>query len=138
LFSRNEPPQSSWQVFAWWESRRIPYNIIVGAVGMVSGSLCLVTALLTEHFLGEALGLPNPPIVAVFAVMIYGVMANICYTGGWITEIFVRKVWPHEGEAFGKISFFLGLAFSVFLTLAPGVLIACLGAVSLFIHAPIR
>jgi hypothetical protein len=75
-----------------------------------------------------------PPVVAIFAVVAFGVMANVCFTGGWIAELLVAKVWPEEGKAFGKISFCLGLAFSILLTLLSGVLIAGVGAVSLLVH----
>jgi hypothetical protein len=27
---------------------------------------------------------------AVFAVLFYGVMANVCYTGGWLAELLVE------------------------------------------------
>jgi len=134
FFNRSEPAQGAWQIIAWWETRRIPYNIIVGIVGIVSSGVCLITAALTEHFAGEAL-LPNPPFIALFAVILYGVMANVCFTGGWIAELIARKLWPEEVNAFAKISFFFGLVFSILLTLAPGVLIGGLGAVILLHHA---
>jgi hypothetical protein len=61
-------------------------------------------------------------------------MANICYTGGWIAELLVQQVWPGEGKTFGKISFFLGLIFSIMLTLVPGGLITAIGTVRLLMH----
>lgn len=71
----------------------------------------------------------------VLAVIIYAVMANVCYTGGWVTELIVEKVWPEDGKSFGMIAFALGLVFSMFLTLLPGVLIVGVGATRLLIHA---
>ena len=53
------------------------------------------------------------------AVIAYGVGANICYTGGWISEALVRKIWQERTGAFGQIAFVLGLVFSVLITLAP-------------------
>jgi len=135
FFNRDESAQTAWEIVAWWETRRIPYNIIVGAVGIVSCGLCLTTALLTEHFQGEAFGLPDPPFFALFGVISYGIMANVCYTGGWIAELIARKLWPHEGVGFAKILFFFGLVFSILLTLASGALISGLGAVVLIQHA---
>jgi hypothetical protein len=135
FFNRHEYPVSSWQVGAWWESRRLPYNLMVGAVGMVTVSLCLATAVICEHFLGQPIGIPNPPAVAVIGVVAYGVMANVCYTGGWLAEMIVREIWPQESAAFGQISFCLGLLFSLALTLLPGILVATFGAFSLLQHA---
>jgi hypothetical protein len=135
FFSRNKPPQSTWQVIAWWEARRVPYNLLVGSMGAVSTAMCLITAIVCEHYLGEPIGFPDPPFLAILAVIIYAVMANVCYTGGWVTELIVDKVWPKEEKSFGKISFALGLVFSMLLTLLPGVLIVVVGAIRLLVYA---
>lgn len=134
LFNRDGSPRSGWQVVAWWEVRRVPYNLIVGAVGIITSILCLFTATVCEHFIGEPIGLPDPPFLAILAVIAYGAMANVCFTGGWIAELLVAKVWPEKGKAFGNISFCLGLLFSVVLTLLPGILIAGVGAMNLLVH----
>lgn len=126
FFNRDEQPRSAWQVITWWEARRIFYNLLVGAVGIVTILLCLVSAAVGESFLGIPIGLPDPPIFAVVAVIVYGIMANVCYTGGWITEIIVKRVWEEQGQYFGKISFVLGVIFSIALTLLPGI---CIGSV---------
>jgi hypothetical protein len=134
FFARNLSDSDSWQTITWWETRRIPYNLLVGATGVVSGTLCLITGILCEHFLGDPIGIPDPLVFALLAVVAYGVMANLCYTGGWVAELLVQKVWPGKGNAFGRISFFLVLVFSILLTLAPGVLISTIGALSLLMH----
>lgn len=123
FFRRNEESLSPWQVVTWWEGRRIFYNLSVGATGIISIALCFLSALVGETFLGVPIGLPDPPIFAVFAVIAYGIIANVCYTGGWIAEIIVGKVWENQGKHFGKISFALGVVFSILLTLLPGILI---------------
>ena len=131
FFNQNIADPGAWQIIAWWEARRIPYNLLVGVTGVVSGSLCLITGLLCEHFTGEPIGIPDPPAFALLAVIAYGVMANICYTGGWIAELIVQKMWPEKEKSFGKISFFLGVIFSVLLTLAPGILVSVIGSLNL-------
>ena len=90
--------------------------------------------MLCEHFLGEPIGIPDPPLFALLAVAAYGLMANLCYTGGWVAELLVRKLWPEQANAFGRISFFLGLIFSILLTLVPGIVISTIGAISLLAH----
>lgn len=77
-----------------------------------------VAAIASERF-GEPLGLPDPPIIAVFAVIGYGILANVCFSGGWIAEIVVRRIWQERAGAFAQISFALGVGFSILLTLAP-------------------
>jgi len=123
FFSRGEPLRSAWQVIGWWEARRVPYNLIVGATGVVTCAIILVTSLVAETYLGEPIGMPDPPIFAVFAVLFYAIMANLCFTGGWVVEIVVTRVWGEEAQSFGPISFTLGLVFSVALTLAPAILV---------------
>ena len=134
FFARNVHDPGIWKTIAWWEARRIPYNLLVGATGLVSSAMCLITGILCEHFLGEPFGIPDPPIFAFLAVAAYGFMANVCYTGGWVAELLVQKIWPGKGNDFGRITFFLGLGFSILLTLLPGILIATVGALSLLGH----
>lgn len=135
FFDRAPAPGNTWQVISWWEARRIPYNLLVGVMGIVTCGLVVVTAVVTDHYLHEPIGLPNPPVIALLVTILYGIMANICFTGGWVAEILVRKIWPQDGNAFGKISFALGLVFSIALTLLPGILIAGMGAILLVVHA---
>ena len=47
------------------------------------------------------IGLPDPPILAVIGVIAFGVIANVFYTGGWIVELLVAKVWHVESARFG-------------------------------------
>lgn len=132
FFSRDVVNPNVWQTIGWWEVRRVPYNLLVGIAGVITGAVCFITALACEHFLGEPIGAPNA--FTFFVVLAYGITANVCYTAGWIAELIVQKLWPEEGKAFGKISFFLGLIFSILLTLAPGGLVAVVGGVRLFMH----
>jgi hypothetical protein len=104
-------------------------------MGVVSIALCLVMAMLSEHYLGESIGIPDPPLFAILAVIFYAVIANVCYTGGWLAEIIVEKVWPGKRMSFGTISFTLGLVFSMLLTLFPGVLVFGIGVVRLLSRA---
>jgi hypothetical protein len=81
--------KTSWAVIGWWEARRVPFNLLVGATGLVTG------------------------------VIAFALAANVCYTGGWVAELIVRKTWPNQAEQIGPISFALGLGFAVLITLLP-------------------
>ena len=121
LIRWNRSPESGslWEILGWWEMRRIPYNLVVGGVGVVSCGVILAVAAIASELFDEPLGLPDPPIIAVFGILAYGVAANVCYSGGWIAEWLVRKVWRERAGAFGEISFALGVLFSILLTLVP-------------------
>jgi hypothetical protein len=114
---------SFWEIFCWWELRRLRYNLTVGSVGVLSSGVILVVAAIASELFNEPIGLPDPPILAVFGVIAYGIAANVCYTGGWLTEWVVRKVWRERAGAFGEISFVVGVVFSVLLTLVPAGLV---------------
>lgn len=128
LGRRKAPAESAWQVIGWWESRRIPFNLIVGATGIVSSGAILAIALVSERLFGVPFGLPDPPIFAILGVVFFAVAANVCYTGGWMAEVIVRRTWPDQSEMFGTLTFTLGLPFAVVVTLAPAFLIGGLAA----------
>jgi hypothetical protein len=115
FFKRANNLDTPWQIILWWEIRRIPFNLIVGIVGIFTLIfLFALEMLLKNDFLDEVL--PDPPMIAIFG---YGILANICFTGGWVAELFARKTFKEESKNFGEILFFFGLTFSVVLTLLP-------------------
>jgi Na+/glutamate symporter len=122
LFSRREEVAGAFDIIKWWELRRIPYNIAVGAAGIITLIIVVAVAAITSEKFDEPLGLPDPPIIAVFAVIGYAICANVCFTGGWLVEVLVRKIWRERAGAFAQISFALGLTLSILLTLAPAAL----------------
>ena len=134
LFRRAHSAERTRDVIAWWESRRVPYNFIVGTAGLVSAIIVLLTEIVTEHFVGEAIGAGASPLFEVFAIIIFGVMANICYTGGWILELLSRRIWQARAAAFGEIAFTWGTLCSVLLTLVPGAMAVVIGAYSIITH----
>ncbi len=97
--------------------------IVVGIVGAGSSIL-----------FNSDFGVPDPPLFALFAVVIYGIMANVCFTGGWLAELVLRKIWLREADRFATLSFSLGLLFSVLLTLAPGIVVGAAGVFKLVGH----
>ena len=49
LFRREVEPKSDWEIIAWWEARRIPYNLIVGVAGVVAVTVMSGTGVVAEH-----------------------------------------------------------------------------------------
>jgi hypothetical protein len=93
-----------------------------------------LSGLVCERVLGEPVGIPDPPAFAVIVVLLYGIMANVCYTGGWVAELLVKATWREDVGRFGEISFILGLAFSVLLTCLPGALVVAVAGFRLVWH----
>ena len=55
----------------------------------------------------------------MIVTFVYGIAANLCFTGGWVAELFVKRLWPGRIAVFGEVAFFVGTVFSVLLTLVP-------------------
>ncbi|HBH02425.1 MAG TPA: hypothetical protein DDZ42_10985 [Candidatus Rokubacteria bacterium] len=106
------------------------YNLIIGAVGIVSSGVMVTVAFTCESRGGAPIGLPDPPLFAVLAVLLYGILANVCYTGGWITELLVARFWGVDTSRFGPIAFSLGTAFSVLVTLVPAGVVIVIAAIT--------
>lgn len=124
-----------WQVVAWWERRRIPYNLIVGVTGILTCAVTFTMAFICERVVGVPIGFPDPPIVAVIGILVYGIMANVCFTGGWIVELFMAQAWGLRPARFGPVAFGLGLLGSIVITLIPAAVFLLLDGLTLLFHA---
>jgi len=130
LCRRDAPITTNWQAIGWWEARRIPFNLIVGGIGVLTCLVDFIIVVASYFLFDSGFGLPNA-ILGLAVVLICGVMANLYFTGGWIAELIVRRAWPEEADRFATLSFSLGLVFSVFLTLAPALMLIALGGFAL-------
>lgn len=134
LCRRETPATSAWEVVGWWEARRIPFNLIVASAGVLSGIVIGVVAAGSYFLFDSDFGAQGSPFFTLMGILIYAVLANVFFTGGWIAELSVRKIWPNQTERFAAWSFSLGLIFSVLLTLAPGIVVGIGGLFGLVGH----
>jgi hypothetical protein len=111
-------PRSSWSILGWWESRRPLFNVCVGGTGLLSLGMVALIARLPPH----SGGFPVPWGV----VLAYGVLANLCYTLGPISDLVLRRVLGPRAPAVGPVLFRYGFVFSLGLTLLP-IPVAALG-----------
>ena len=118
-------------LLGWWERRRPVYNLVVGATGLVT--LTTVTILMAlspgAHF--------TPSVVPLIGVLVYGVMANLCYSLGFVIELALELLWDGEIAPVGPFLFRQGLLFSVGLTLLP-IMVAWVGWLINLIHYVVR
>src|SRR5947209_19789078 len=91
LYARPVGPLRSKAVILWWEARRIPYNVIVGAVGILSSAVMVTVAFTCNGRGGAPTGLPDPPAPPIWGVLMYALAANICYPVGWIRKQGVQR-----------------------------------------------
>lgn len=115
LFPPADYRRTALSTLVWWESRRGTYNLIVGGTGLVTLAVIRVITLIPP-------GLPN-----VFdwkPVVLYGVLANVCYTFGWGLELALNRLMRRRAPMLGPALFRQGVAFSVGLTLLPIVIVS--------------
>jgi len=99
-------------ILAWWEKRRLPFNIMVGGAGLISLTTATVVSWLPPF--SHPWGLvPWQPLVA------FGVLANLFYLLGPATEILVEKLWRGQVLPTGPSLYRMGLTFSVGLAFFP-------------------
>lgn len=103
-------------VVKWWELRRIPYNIIIGCFGMV----CLLVFYGALSSSGQLA--PGEDAVEPLALLAAPVLANICYTFGWIVEIACRQLGLATIGDLGPRLLRFGLIFSMFVVALPALI----------------
>jgi hypothetical protein len=105
------PRRTAGAVFSWWEARRVSYNLIVGAAGC---------ATITVSSILSALASQVPPLgFLLVGSVVYGVLANLCYCLGPLTELALYRLGGRDAPRAGPVLFRQGLIFSVGLTLFP-------------------
>jgi hypothetical protein len=97
-------------IMHWWESRRIRFNIWVGIVGVVTWLLVMIAGSAAVKSGVDF----EEPLAMIFGPIVYGILANICFTLGWIVDTVAYRGNPRTNLYRG------GLAFSIVLTSLPG------------------
>ena len=117
-----------WDVILWWEIRRIPYNVALLTVGLVSIAAIETIGGRLVHA-GEDF---VEPIFLLMGVILYAVLANACYSLGWITELVWKPGETAETAAIRSKLFRIGFIFSLALTGLPALLMLLLWSISGF------
>ena len=103
-------PRSPLQVIGWWERRRLMYNVSVGVAGLLTLGV------------GAALGMllsPGTMPSEVVGVIVYGFLANVCYTLGPVADLMLRRILGIRAPDIAPVMFRYGYVFSIGLTLLP-------------------
>lgn len=107
--------RSALGIIGWWEKRRLPYNLVIGTAGLVSIGLSLFFSALPPD--GVLL-----PMIPWQSIVVFGVMANVCYLLGPSVELLIEKIWGRQVLPTGPTLYRMGLTFSVGLALFPALL----------------
>ena len=116
LFPAAATRRNTWSLLGWWESRRGLFNLAVGGTGLLTLLVIRLIALIPP-------GVPMPA-GWLRPVLVYGVLANVCYSFGWLAEAAAQRAWGDKVRPLGPALFRQGLAFSVGLTALPVLLVS--------------
>ncbi len=107
----------TWEsVIIWWELRRFPYNVIVGAAGVFS----MMATLLLIFAAGEIEYAFPEPMAWIAMPLLGGILFNFCYTAGWVAELLIRVLLP-KGRNVGPTLLFVGILLSFAVVAIPAV-----------------
>ncbi len=116
LFAAPPEPVTALRVVGWWELRRIPFNFVIGGFGIfafVIFSISIYSAGVLQ---------PGEDAVEPFALLLAPIVANLCYTAGWLVDAPLRWIRPSLSPRFTPLLFRLGLGFSLFVISLPAVI----------------
>ncbi len=120
-------PRGPFDVVWWWERRRLTYNACVGAAGVLSLVALVILDPAPESAMRD-FGL-------LIGVGIYGVMANVCYTLGWVADLLLRRLLGIRAPDIGPVLLRYGFVFSIGLSLLP-IPVAVIGRVMMALFGP--
>ena len=103
------------EVIRWWELRRLIYNVVLFAIGIAS-------IIAMEWLMGKVIPVGEDaaePFALALGVTGYGIIANLCYTLGWVVEVIGRRADENRARARARIHFWSGMWLSCLLTTAP-------------------
>ena len=116
LFPAAATRRGTLSLLGWWESRRGLFNLAVGGTGILTLFVVRLIALIPP-------GVPMPT-GWLRPTIVYAVLANVCYSFGWLAETAAQRVWGDRVRPLGPALFRQGLAFSVGLTALPVLLVS--------------
>ena len=92
------------EVYQWWESQRLKYNLISFSIGICS--IFGIQAIVKLRFVDFE--------IYVLAALIVALLGNLFYFLGWLIELFTSR-----NEKVGPILFSLGTIFTGIVLVAP-------------------
>lgn len=104
LLNVNDTNRNAFQIIFWWELRRILYNLIALLAGGIS--LALISAMVNPP--------PGEDLVEPFAIIGFGILCNLGYSLGWLTELFIKR-----DNTYGPKIFKTGTLFTLFFIFLP-------------------
>ena len=116
FFYAPDGERTALQIISWWEIRRIPFNILVGTVGVIS--MVLLFVFVDSSVTAQS----GEDIVEPLAVLIAPFGINFAYTFGWLGEIALSRIWKVVDPELGAKLLRFGTALTLFLITLPSLI----------------
>ena len=107
LLKVSKDKRNVFDIIAWWELRRVLYNLIILFAGIICNTIIYLFVDLES---GEDL-------IEPLAFFVFAILCNIGYTIGWLSELFQPKT-----KTYGPKMFKIGLYFTLFWVFIPALL----------------
>ncbi|WP_423925105.1 hypothetical protein [Candidatus Palauibacter sp.] len=102
-------------ILSWWEKRRLPYNLIVGGIGLFTMTVGSLIMAVNGEF---------TPVAWLRGSVFWLVMLNVSYSLGPIAEIALQKFFRDKLLPSGPLLFRAAVTIAVGVTLLPIIFIA--------------
>jgi len=116
FFNVNESEKKWYKIILWWKLRRIPYNLILLMLGLIS--LYVLSFFPNDGYLRLTAG-PGLLVGFYTSILLFGLGANLLFTLGWIVQLILKQFNHKTIRLFIKKSFIIGLIISTLITLSP-------------------
>ena len=113
IFKEPTSPKTIFRIIVWWELRRIPYNIFIGITGFIGLALF--------YYFADVSGAikPGEDLIEPLLLLISPILVNLAYTGGWVGEIVLLRMWGEKATNIAPLLLKLGVTISLFVVLFP-------------------
>jgi hypothetical protein len=126
FFTVQEVDRGIWRIILWWELRRIPYNIMVGILGIPCFAIFMFSILYAGNLS------PGEDAVEPLATIFAPIALNIAYCAGAVAEITLHYLWRVRSSLTAPSLLKLGITFSILITIFPAVFWGLLAFIKLF------
>jgi hypothetical protein len=116
VFKPDPAERRAHAIVVWWEIRRILYNLCLLIFAIFSYALL---SILPWKGCVKILAGPALVFASILGVILFFVMANVCYTTGWVVQLVTREWQAGWFDVHKSMLFIYGLLFSFFITLIP-------------------
>jgi hypothetical protein len=104
FFSGPSSPPTLWRVVAWWELRRLPFNLVMGLYAALNLAIFMWAISASGRLK------PGEDAVEPLALIAAVILGNALYTLGWLVEAPLRLAVPGLTSRFAPALLKLGFA----------------------------